>query len=319
MMQAYQFLLDKHILATSASLENAVWVDVFCPNAQEEAAIETAFKIALPTREEMREIEPSSRLYSENGNLYLTASLLCNALKETPKLAVVTFILTPKHFITLRYDTPKSFELFLARVGKEKSFESYSPAFILASLLDTITDRAADILEQTSEEVDKASALIFSKSNLPKNSFQRALLTVGHKGDVVAKARESLFSLSRLLLYFAAENEALSLDKATRSQIKTQQMDVDYLKAHCDALENKISFLMNATMGLVSLQQNSIIKIFSVVSVIFMPPTMIASIYGMNFKTIPELQWDYGYYYALILMGFSAVLPYVLFKWKKWL
>jgi magnesium transporter len=317
MLQAYA--LNEQKLILTALAEKALWLDLCAPTQEEERAVEALASIEIPTREEMREIEPSSRLYVENGVLYLTASILCNTQNNAPKLAVISFILTPKQLITLRYDTPKSFELFVARMSKDKAMESHSPAHLLALLLDTIIDRAADILEQASEEIDKASSVIFSQSTLPKNAFSKVMHTVGTKGDLVSKIRESLYSLSRLLLFVMAEHEILPLEKSSKSLLKTQQIDCDYLKQHCDALESKIGFLMDATLGLVSMQQNNIIKIFSVVSVIFMPPTMIASIYGMNFKIMPELEWSYGYPYALGLMLFSAILPFVLFKWKKWL
>ena len=150
-------------------------------------------------------------------------------------------------------------------------------------------------------------------------TYNDILKTIGRKGDLTSKVRESLVSIGRLLLFLANEADGMRWAKDMRAQLKAMQRDVQSLSDHATYLTNKITFLLDAMLGVVSLEQNNIIKIFSVAAVVFMPPTLVASIYGMNFKHMPELDWEFGYPIAIVLMLVAAVLPYFFFKWKKWL
>jgi magnesium transporter len=299
--------------------QNALWVDVINPALGEDKALEKICGVEIPTREEMSEIEPSNRLYFENGVAYLTASLICNVDMGKPKLAHTTFILTPHKLITVRYDEPRSFDIFTARAMKTGAIEGTNPQAILSSLFDTMIDRTADVLEKASEDIEKASAEIFTPQKKKAATFENILYALGSKGDLISKLRESMVSFSRLLLFISAPHEQFMQGKEARTLTKTQIRDVEYLTQHCDALTNKVTFLINTTLGLVTNEQNTIIKIFSIVSVCLMPPTLVASIYGMNFKAIPEYEWAWGYPYALLLMLVVAIIPFAIFKWKKWL
>jgi len=150
-------------------------------------------------------------------------------------------------------------------------------------------------------------------------SYNDILRTIGRKGDHTSKVRESLVSIGRLLLYLANEADSMRWAKEPKAQLKGMQRDVQSLSDHATYLTNKIQFLLDAMLGVVSLEQNNIIKIFSVAAVVLMPPTLVASIYGMNFRNMPELDWTFGYPLAIVLMLIAAGLPYVFFKWKKWL
>jgi magnesium transporter len=145
------------------------------------------------------------------------------------------------------------------------------------------------------------------------------LRTVGLKGDLLSKSRESLMTIGRMLLYLSAEIDGQKVAKDVRTQLRSMTRDVQALNDHAAYLANKVTFLLDAVLGMVSIEQNDIIKLFSVVSVVLMPPTLVASTYGMNFQLMPELHWQVGYPYALILMMFSAVLPYLFFRWRGWL
>ena len=142
---------------------------------------------------------------------------------------------------------------------------------------------------------------------------------IGRKGDLTSKVRESLVSIGRLVTFVTAEADGVKWSKEMRAQLKTMQRDVASLTDHASYLSNKITFVLDAMLGVVNLEQNNIIKLFSVMAVVLMPPTLIASIYGMNFKVMPELEWEYGYPLAVLMMLFAAILPYFIFKWKKWL
>jgi len=299
----------------------AIWLDLYSPTVAEDRAVEAAFGVAVPTREEMAEIEPSSRLYIENNARVMTATLLFNSETERPSITPVTFILAGNRLITVRYEEPKPFAIVGAKLARN------CPAgvigeMIMIDLLDAIIDRAADVLERAAADVEVISRRIFERRGArddPRQSYQAILRSIGRKGDLTSKIRESLVSIGRLVLFLANEAEGMKLPRDQRAQVKSMARDVFSLTDHSTFLANKITFLLDATLGMVSLEQNNVIKIFSVVAVALMPPTLIASIYGMNFKVMPELQWQYGYPLAVVLMLAAAVAPYMYFKWKKWL
>ena len=193
---------------------------------------------------------------------------------------------------------------------------------VLIGLLEQIVDRVADVIERMQSEIDKLSETIFTERGDGKRDGERyalALKTVGKQGDLTTRARESLLSQNRLLSYFAQAAEQRGDDKRVRSRIETAIRDVNSLSDHLNYLNGQITFLLDATLGFVNIDQNRIIKIISVVSLVFTPPTLIASIYGMNFHWIPELSFDYGYPMAILGMVLTAVLPLWYFRRKGWL
>jgi len=313
--------LERTAVENGALPADAVWVDMVTPSADDERLVETGFKISVPTREEMAEIEPSSRLYSENGARYMTASLLYDADTDYPKLTVVTFILSNGKLVTVRYDEPRPFARVASKLSRNCPMSVNGEA-ILIELLDAIIDRAADVLERAGAEVDNISRRIFEgrgAKDAPNLRYQISLRDVGRKADLTSKMRESLGSIGRLVLFFINDAQNAKLPKDQYSQIRGMSRDVTSLTDYAAFLINKLQFLLDAIVGMVSLEQNNIIKIFSVVSVALMPPTLIASIYGMNFKHMPELDWPLGYPLAILVMIAAAIGPYLYFKWKRWL
>jgi magnesium transporter len=301
--------------------DNAVWLDLVNPAPGEDKLIERLLGIAVPTREEMQEIEVSSRLYVENHARYMTATLMCNSDTATPKTTAVTFILSGHRLVTVRYDDPRPFMIVGNKLARNCP-ANVTGETVLIDLLDAVIDRAADILERIGLEVDRVSHDIFEPDNAASGqalSYKDILKAIGSKGDLTSKVRESLVSIGRLLLFLANEAEGMRWHKDVRLQLQANQRDVLSLSDHATYLSNKITFLLDAMLGVVTIEQNNIIKIFSIAAVALMPPTLIASIYGMNFRHIPELEWVAGYPYAIGLMVCSAILPFVIFKWKKWL
>jgi len=275
----------------------------------------------VPTREEMQEIEVSSRLYVEHHARYMTATLMCNSDTATPKTTAVTFILSGHRLVTVRYDDPRPFMIVGNKLARNCP-ANVTGETVLIDLLDAVIDRAADILERIGLEVDRVSHDIFEPDNAASGqalSYKDILKAIGSKGDLTSKVRESLVSIGRLLLFLANEAEGMRWHKDVRLQLQANQRDVLSLSDHATYLSNKITFLLDAMLGVVTIEQNNIIKIFSIAAVALMPPTLIASIYGMNFKHMPELEWTYGYPFAIVLMLAAAILPFVIFKWKKWL
>ncbi len=299
---------------------DAVWIDLRSPSPGEDKAVEKLVGIEIPTHEDMQEIEISSRLYIEKGARYMTATLMCAADLPTPRTTPVTFILTDHRLVTVRYDEPKPFALVATKLGRACPANITGDA-LLIELLDAVIDRCADILERAGADVDSVSSQIFEPSaeRGHARSYSQILLIIGKKGDLSSKVRENLVSIGRLISFVTVETDTGRWSKEQKAQFKTLQRDVASLTDHASYLSNKITFVLDAMLGVVNLEQNNIIKLFSVMAVVLMPPTLIASIYGMNFKMMPELEWAHGYPAALFAMLLAAILPYMFFKWKRWL
>jgi magnesium transporter len=300
-----------------------VWIDLLNPSKDEDLVVEQALSISVPTREEMSEIEASSRLYPEGGAHYMTALVLHQPeLQGEPPIATpVTFVLVGSRLVTVRYAEPRAFPIFLTRAQK-KDAACMTGVAVAVGLLEAIIDREADRVERIQGEVDKLSQTIFGTRGGERSRARRFdvnIRTIGREGELTSRSRESLLTLDRLLTYLAHAMVERGDDKALRARIKTAGRDVQSLTDHIGYMSTKITFLLEATLGMINNEQNSIIKIFSVLAVALMPPTLVGTIYGMNFKHIPELEWYWGYPFALALMVLSAVLPWLYFKRKGWL
>lgn len=312
--------LERRIVESGALPDEAVWIDLVSPTTSEDKLVEELLGVAVPTREEMQEIEVSSRLYVENGARYMTATLMCQSDSATPKTTAVTFILSGHRLVTVRYDDPRPFAIVEHRLSRNCP-SKINGEMILVDLLDAVIDRSADILERIASEVDQISRTIFEPDDdkVDTREYNEILKGLGRKGDLTSKVRESEVSVGRLVIFLANEAETMKWPKDKKAQVKSMQRDVVSLSDHATYLSNKITFLLDALLGSVSIQQNNVIKLFSVAAVVFMPPTLVASIYGMNFRHMPELDWYLGYPLAICLMIAAAVGPYFFFKWKKWL
>jgi magnesium transporter len=301
--------------------EEAVWIDILNPTPEEEVRVEKALKIDVPTREEQQEIEVSSRLYQEDGAHFMTATLMYQPEQGEPRTTPVTFILAGQRLITVRYAEPRAFSIYVARCNRSESGLKSASA-ILIGLIETIVDRLADFIERIQAEVEGLSHSIFEiKGGVASRQrrFDVLLRAIGREGEIASKARESAHSLGRLLTFLVHAATERKEDKLLQARVRTAARDVNSLTDHATFLSGKIIFLLDATLGMINIQQNDIIKIFSVAAVVFLPPTLLASIYGMNFHNMPELDWMFGYPLALILMVLAAVLPYIYFKRKGWL
>ncbi len=294
--------------------ERAVWIDLLAPTREEEALAQDALAIELPTREEMREIEISSRLYQENGALFMTATMMTQVDAESPETEPVTFVLIGQRLATIRYANPLPFRVFATQVQRQAEL-AISGETVLAGLLDAIIDRVADVLERVQHDMNQVSRMIFSQQKI---DYEEVLRTIGLAEGLTSRSRESLVSIGRVLSFLSRPSE-VKPNKALARSLKTLSRDVLALSDHSNFLANNITFLLNAMLGMSNIEQTDIIKIFSVMSVVFLPPTLIASIYGMNFQFMPELSWPWGYPLSLALMVLSAVLPYLYFKRRGWL
>ena len=298
---------------------DAVWIDLREPTPEEEQFVETALAIDVPTREEMREIEASNRFYEENGGLYMTATLVTKLDTDLPERTQVTFILAGSKLVTNRYTDPLPFRRFIAYASRHAAVAT-SGAMVLAGLLEAIVNRIADVLEKVGGDVDAISSKIFFRSydaSAPLD-FRHVLERIGQSGDLVSKASESLVSLTRLL-GFVQQSGNSQVTQESRARYRTLSRDVLAMTDHSNFLGNKVQFLLDATLGMVSIDQNNVVKIFSVVTVFLLPPSVVAGFYGMNFEHIPWLHETWGPWAGIGMMVVSAVAPYLYFKRRGWL
>jgi magnesium transporter len=322
MQRAYTYDTEKlRVVEATADISGGnlpVWVDLCEPSRDEERALEALLGgIDIPTREDVQEIELSNRLYFEKGTLYLTATLLGHDDPDNKPVARgVSFILTAKTLVTVRYHALTAFDIGRTRLQRQD--ENPNPLSVLVLLLESVIGHGADIIETLANELDELSHCIFGDTN-PDQDLQALLRALGRKGDVIGMMKESLVSVDRMLAFINVATSEQDTPRDLILRLQSLNRDQGGLGDHVTFLSNKVNFLLDASLGLIANAQNNIIRILSVAAVIFLPPTLIASIYGMNFAHMPELNTTYGYGFALLAMAVSAVAPYFYFKKRKWL
>ncbi len=309
--------------AEGLDLDTIFWIDLFTPTDEDVQFVEKLCGIEIPTYDEIREIEATSRLYTEDGARFMTTTVLSRADTESPILSEISFILTKNLVITIRRTDSYSFRVFSHQLLRSSKI-SRDQAFI--GLLETIVDRQADVLEKFGAELDRISKNIFRrdehdlaarKESHASHELKATLQDLGRVGDLLSRQRDCLVNLLRLLTY--ASNEiAQGEDGATLySKLRPVNRDVTSLSEYANFLSSNVNFMLDAVLGLINIEQNETVKIFTVASVIFMPATLIASIYGMNFTNMPGLQSDYGYYISLGLMLITIILPLAYFRSRR--
>ncbi|AMY69406.1 magnesium transporter CorA family protein [Frigidibacter mobilis] len=312
MLFAYSNVANRlETLPLNADLAQAIWVDLYKPQP-EQTARTVALGLDLPTLADMEEIELSNRLYRENGADYLTIVLPGLSETKTPISGPVCFILTPERLITVRHHAPRPFETYPQRAEKVGPGCS-DPRRLFLSLVEEIIGRLADLLEGSGKALDMIMHRVIHDAD--NGDLSTSLREVSRESDLISRVRLSLLTIERAVSYFGQTVE----ESALRGVIKGLMRDIRALEVHGDFLTNRIAMASDLTLGMISVEQNKTVKIVSVVAVIFLPPTVIASAYGMNFTNMPELEWSLGYPMALGLMVASAVGTYLFFKWKRWL
>jgi magnesium transporter len=308
-------ILDVATLPTGWTLpDDTVWVDLASPSRGEELAVEQALGLDLPTAEEMVQIEPSSRLYQENGATFMTASLLVRGDQDHPGLSPVTFVLDKGRLITIRYEPLKPFIVFAQR-AMQTGAAANAGGEALLGLLDAVVERLAEVLERGSERVQASSNAIFDRPR--GGAFEPLLTGLARAQSVASLARTSLVSLGRLAS-FAALSQEIAAQPACQAHLVSIQHDIQSLIEHSGYQASHIAFLLDAALGLINIEQNATMKVFAVATVLLMPPTLVGAIYGMNFEHMPELKWVEGYPFALALMVVSGLVPFLWFRKKRW-
>jgi magnesium transporter len=308
---------------TRDHLRDALWIDLESPTVAEEDAVEASLGIGIPTREDMQEIEISSRIYREGGVLFLTAQIVATVEARETEIGPVTFVVLPDRLVSVHYHRPGSLSHF-AEWAMRHDTPLTTGVDALLGVLEAAVDRLADILEGEARRLDNLSTAIFA-AHRPSGKGETlavVLQRIGRAEDLNAKVGESLGTIQRLVGHLAVTSqppEGLALKARERSAVRVLLQDIRSLREAATVQTEKIRFLLDATLGVINIRQSDIIKIFSVVAFVFLPPTLIASIYGMNFEHMPELAWPWGYPMALGAMVLSAVVPWAFFRWKKWL
>jgi len=299
-----------------------VWVDLVNASPEEILVVQVTLGIELPTREEMREIEATSRFYCEDGARFMTTPLLVSTDSDDPIFTEIGFVLFRGHLITLRDSEPQSFRQTSVWLSRRPSV---SRDQVFVTLLETIVDRQADFLERISKETEELSQRIFTRHHKVKeseNNLREAIYRLGRSGNLIARERDCIVALSRLVQYAGHEDfddEGPARETPLFPRLKPLLRDLQSLSEFAGFLSSKMNFMLDATLGLINIEQNAIVKIFTVAAVIFLPPTLVASIYGMNFEWMPELKWHFGYPFSLGMMLVSVLLPFWFCRRKGWL
>src|SRR3954470_4087154 len=324
MLRAYGPGCDGSLIEAHSSIpQDATWVDLEEPTEEEEALVERCIRMDVPTEEEMAEIEPSSRLYEQGGAFYMTVSVLYGVQDGDPRTAPISFVLTDNRLVTVRYATPKPVRAFSEHARRDPQLVRDAPT-ALVRMLDAIIDRLADELENVSGEIEQISSHIFHRGmderRIPAARLTALLTRIGRAQSLLAKIRYSAVSTIRMLSFLSGSNRLHDEANAeSRHHVVSLTTDVTSLSEHASFLSDNVTFLLDASLGLISIEQNAAMKLFSWAAVVFLPPTLIAGIFGMNFHHMPELNWRFGYPVSLVLMLVSAVGPYLYFKKRGWI
>jgi magnesium transporter len=313
---------DRASLDTAA---HAVWIDLVEPNEHERAEIERVTGLCVPDRAAVAEIETSSRLVNKAGVLTLSTPMISKDSLGMLKVAPLGFVVSPQRLLTIRFAGSTVFDSFAEHWRADTGAGVISGIEPFLGILEAMVDRLADVLEQLGADLDTVSTTVFrqgSKAAGPsrrRDEFLRQTLAdIGQKGEHVSHLRDGLLGVGRIVRF--VQESALSwLQESEQRRLKTIERDITSLNDYDGQMTSKIQFLLDATLGFINIEQNNTIKVLTVVSIVGIPPTFVASLYGMNFKNMPELSWAYGYQYGLCLIGLSILVPLVVFWRKGWL
>jgi magnesium transporter len=306
--------------ADGPSLSGARWVDLVDPTPPEHAAIEKTFGLRVPAKEELVEIEATSRLHIEQGALYMTAPLIFAAENEPWILAPTGFVLSKNTLMTVRFAKSAAFDAVQKELGTVEKFE---PALAFVRILEELIDHMADLLEASGRDLDDASHVIFRQDNSKRLSRETSLLRqlmirTGRTSERMSRIHYTLICLDRMAKFTIDRGrECVEHDMAIRLQ--SVSSDIGSLVQYTESLVSRIQLLQDAATGIINIDQNEVMKVLTIASVVGIPPVLIVGIYGMNFKNMPELDWAWGYPYALALVVITALLPLIWFKWKNWI
>jgi magnesium transporter len=316
-----------HYPATStggdtARAHESFWIDLLDPAPEELAEVCSAHSVRVPSRAQLEEIEQSSRLRSDGKFLYMSMPLAVHADQEDAVSAPVGFVLSSTLLVTVRFTQLQAFARVAARLEHEKDIRASGQVF--TALLEEMVDKAADRLEKIAHDLTAISRATFhrdparaKRSARVNRLLRETLISLGGTGEVLSNIRETLLGLQRIVDY-AGEAAHAWLDPDIRVRLKTVHNDLISLADFELHLSEKVHFLLDAVLGFINTEQNDMFKVLTIASVVGIPPTLIASMYGMNFHNMPELAWRWGYAYGLVLIALSIIIPILWFKRRGW-
>lgn len=305
---------------------NAVWIDVLQPNAEEIAFIARATGLDVPDHAKLVEVESSSRVRNERGALYLSLPVAYRVPSGEARTTPVGLILTRDRLVTIRYENLKSFEAFRDRI-RSGGLAHPGTEGVFVALLEAIVDRLADVLEEVGDDLDAVAEAIFVGSaelaadrgakKAEDARLRGTLRQVGRDRQLISKVRATLLGIARIVPFVEGEAQDW-MPKEAQPHFNTLKQDVASLDEYETHLSDKVQFLLDAALGFINIEQNDTFRVLTLVSVVGIPPTLVASMYGMNFKHMPELDWAWGYPYGLALIALSAIVPLAYFKHRGW-
>ncbi|KIX17074.1 MULTISPECIES: magnesium transporter CorA family protein [Paracoccus] len=306
-------------LAAERDVADAAWIDLIQPNDAEIAQLRV-LGVPVPSLAEMEEIELSNRLYREDGLDYMTAMLPGERAGGDRISMPVTFILSTDRLVTVRHHSPRPFLTYPER-AERSTLGCGTPDRLFLGLVEEIIARLADILEGAGRTLDQTTSAVFERRAVAAASdrLQAALQDVGREAETMARVRLALLTVERMQAFYTATLEDRPEEGRLRAATRAQMRDIQALEVHADFLGGRVSLAVDTTLGLINLQQNNTVRILSVVAALFLPPTLIASVYGMNFTNMPELDEPWGYAFALILMGGTTLGTWLFLRWKGWI
>jgi len=297
------------------------WIDLLHPTSDERASVEKGYGITLPSREELSGVELSSRISLKNGVLYLSVPTVSHMGEVEHAPSPLGFVLSKKLLVTIRYAQLHAFDAVAERCAKGDG--TFTSVDVFTALVDEMVDLSADLIEKIAGNLDSVSRAVFSEPGRQKHVTQSneelrgVLISVGNAGERLSRIRDSVLGLQRIVP-FVAGTEQDWIPANIRARLKATQGDLTSLAEYETHLSDKAQFLLDAVLGFINTKQNDIFQVLTVISIVGIPPTLVASIYGMNFKSMPELSWAWGYPYGLAVILLSAILPMLWFKWRRW-
>jgi magnesium transporter len=307
--------------AEGALPDDCRWIDLIDPTPDEVALVRDRFGFDVPTQAVLEEIEATSRLRSRDGILYMSAPLISGISTDHWQVAPTGFILSADHCVTVRFAELDAFDSAIEDIRHRANI---SAPEVLVRLLEEVVDRAADHLERAAESVSQAShAVFFDELKTRRLSRNTALLhdtmrKIGRASDRASRVRYAFLSIGRIASFVIDRCEA-KFAEPVRDRFDAVRHDIASLDEFETSLAGRIQFLQDAAAGFINIEQNEVVKVLTVVSVVGVPPVLVVGIYGMNFKYMPELQWHLGYPFAILLCILSAVLPLLWFRWRDWI
>ncbi|MGI4877417.1 MAG: CorA family divalent cation transporter [Janthinobacterium lividum] len=322
MLDVYPRSSEPGVVAGDTGAAGLVWVDLVDPTPDEIAAVERRCHLRVPTRAELSEIESTSRLRLEHGRLYLSAPLMTGMNGGNWRFAPTGFILCEGFLMTVRFDPLPAFDTVRAKLDEQ---DIVAPVEVFTRLVEELVDRAADHLERAAEVITEAAHEIFADPAMQRRHLSRdatrlrgLMIKIGQASERMSRVRYMFLSVGRMAA-FVAEKGKDWLTDGIPVRLDAARHDIASLDEFEDSLTNRVQLLQDAAAGFISIEQNDVVKLLTIVSVVGVPPVLVVGVYGMNFKFMPELNWEYGYPYALALMIVSAVAPLIWFRIRGWL